>query len=109
MQHVRDKKLSLYVQKRLNMEKLDTIKELISRGETELAIKELDLFLQTSAEHRDQAYYLCGNAWRKQGNWQQALNNYRRAMDIKPDSPAKNAYAMVMDILNFYNKDMYNQ
>ena len=39
MQHVRDKKLSLYVQKRLNMEKLDTIKELISRGETELAIK----------------------------------------------------------------------
>ena len=112
------------------MEKLDTIKELISRGETELAIKELDLFLQTSAisrgetelaikeldlflqtsaEHRDQAYYLCGNAWRKQGNWQQALNNYRRAMDINPDSPAKNAYAMVMDILNFYNKDMYNQ
>lgn len=95
--------------KRLNMEKLDTIKELISQGETELAIKELDLFLQTSAEHRDQAYYLCGNAWRKQGNWQQALNNYRRAMDINPDSPAKNAYAMVMDILNFYNKDMYNQ
>lgn len=30
-------------------------------------------------------------------------------MDINPDSPAKNAYAMVMDILNFYNKDMYNQ
>ena len=59
------------------MEKLDTIKELISRGETELAIKELDLFLQTSTEHLDQAYYLCGNAWRKQANWQQALNNYQ--------------------------------
>lgn len=91
------------------MEKLDTIKELIYKGEAELAIKELDLFIQTSTEHLDQAYYLCGNAWRKQGNWQQALNNYRRAIDINPESPAQNAYAMVIDILNFYNKDMYNQ
>ena len=31
------------------MEKLDTIKELISLGETELAIIELDLFLKNSA------------------------------------------------------------
>ena len=50
-----------------------------------------------------------GNAYRKQGNWQQALNNYQYAIDLNPESPAQHAYQMAMDILNFYNKDMYNQ
>lgn len=91
------------------MEKLDLVKEYISQGKVEEACQELDVFLQTSETNLDEAYYLYGNARRKQGNWQQALNNYRCAMDINPDSPARHAYAMVMDILNFYNKDMYNQ
>lgn len=91
------------------MEKLDLVKEYISQGKVEEACQELDVFLQTSETNLDEAYYLYGNARRKQGNWQQALNNYCRAMDINPDSPARHAYAMVMDILNFYNKDMYNQ
>ena len=30
-------------------------------------------------------------------------------MEINPDSPAKNAYSIANDILDFYNKDMYNQ
>jgi tetratricopeptide (TPR) repeat protein len=51
---------------------------------------------------------LC-RAYRKQGNWQQALNNYQYAIDLNPESPAQHAYQMAMDILNFYNKDMYNQ
>ncbi|WP_297272708.1 tetratricopeptide repeat protein [uncultured Bacteroides sp.] len=91
------------------MKELDIIKEHISQGKIEEACRKLDIFLQTASDGLDEAYYLYGNAWRKQGNWQQALNNYRRAMDLNPNSPAKNAYAMVMDILNFYNKDMYNQ
>ncbi|WP_298113535.1 tetratricopeptide repeat protein [uncultured Bacteroides sp.] len=91
------------------MKELNIIREYISQGKVEEACRELDIFLQTSSTDLDEAYYLYGNAWRKQGNWQQALNNYQRAMDLNPDSPARNAYAMVMDILNFYNKDMYNQ
>lgn len=91
------------------MERLNIIREYISQGEVEKACHELDIYLQTSDTGKDEAYYLYGNARRKQGNWQQALNNYRRAMDINPDSPARHAYQMVMDILNFYNKDMYNQ
>ena len=55
------------------------------------------------------AYYLLGNAFRKQGDWQGALNNYQEAIDINPDSPAAEARNMVIDILNFYNKDMFNQ
>ena len=38
-----------------------------------------------------------------------ALNNYLEAMERNPESPAAHAYQMTMDILNFYNKDMYNQ
>ena len=45
----------------------------------------------------------------QQPNWQQALNNYQYAIDLNPDSPARQARNMVMDILNFFHKDMYNQ
>ena len=40
---------------------------------------------------------------------QGALNNYQEAIALDPESPAADARKMVMDILNFYNKDMFNQ
>lgn len=91
------------------MERLTILKELIKQGDVEQAIRRLDELLQTDIPDKDRAYYLLGNAYRKQGNWQQALNNYRHAIDLNPESPARQARQMVMDILNFYNKDMYNQ
>lgn len=57
------------------------------------------------AEH---LFYLLGNAHRKRGDWQQALNAYSEAVALNPDSPAASARHMVMDILNFYHKDFYN-
>lgn len=98
------------------MEQLDTIKELISQGEVEQAIDSLNSFLSVPAKggttddaNRAEAYYLYGNAYRKQGNWQQALNNYTKAIDLIPDSPASEARRALLDILEFFNKDMYNQ
>lgn len=91
------------------MEQLNTIKELINQGSVEGAIQRLDQMLQTDFPGKDEAYYLRGNAYRKLGNWQQALNNYRYAINLNPESPAQQAHQMVMDILNFFNKDMYNQ
>ena len=91
------------------MEQLNTIKELINQGNIEQAILQLDEILQTDFPEKDEAYYLRGNAYRKQSNWQQALNNYQYAIDLNPDSPARQASNMVMDILNFFHKDMYNQ
>lgn len=90
-------------------DKLNDIKQLINDGDTETAIGLLTDFITTNVEGIDIAYYLMGNAFRKQGNWQGALNSYHEAIQINPESPAADARAMVMDILNFYNKDMFNQ
>lgn len=53
-------------------------------------------------------YYELGNAHRRQGNWQEAINNYIEAVRIDPDSPAAEAKKMLDDILGFYHKDAYN-
>ena len=85
------------------------IQELIKEGKSEEAIRQLDNYIHTHPDCNDEPYYLLGNAYRKQGNWQMALNNYLEAMERNPESPAVYAHQMMMDILNFYNKDMYNQ
>lgn len=53
-------------------------------------------------------YYELGNSFRKQGNWQEAINNYIAAIELDPGSPAVEAKKMLDDILAYYCKDMYN-
>lgn len=55
-----------------------------------------------------QDYYEQGNAYRKQGNWQEAINSYLKAVELDPESPAAEAKRMLDDILNYYHKDSYN-
>ena len=90
------------------MEQLHTIQELIYQGEVDQAIAQLDKLLEEDFPGKDEAYYLRGNAYRKTGDWQQAMNNYQLAAELNPDSPAVQARLMLTDILDFYNKDMYN-
>lgn len=90
------------------MEPLNVIKDLINKGDVDEAIKEIDNFLSSSNAGKDEAYYLKGNAYRKQGNWQQALNCYQSAIELNPESPASQARDAIRNILDFYNKDMYN-
>lgn len=86
---------------------MNPIKQLIAEGKTGEAIRLLDQQL-AATPFADEAYFLKGNAYLKQGDVRQALNNYLRAMELNPESPAREAYRMQIDILNFYNKDMYN-
>ena len=90
-------------------ENLSNIRKLIQEGELTIAIEKLSAYIQSDVTDNDEPYYLLGNAYRKQGNWQLALNNYLEAIERNPESPAVQAHKMAMDILNFYNKDMYNQ
>ena len=90
------------------MEQLRDIRRLIHEGQVAEAIRSLDSLFDTDFPARGEAYYLRGNAYRKQADWQQALNDYQRAADLNPDSPAVSARRALLDILEFYNKDMYN-
>lgn len=91
------------------MNQLDNIQELLNSGKAREAIEATQTWMAQNSEPSDHAYYILGNAYRKLGDWQQALNNYLEAISINPQSPAKEAYTMAMDILNFYHKDMFNQ
>lgn len=84
-------------------------KELLDKGNAAEAIALLDRAIRDLSPPDDELYYLRGNAYRKSGNWQQALNNYLEAVSLNPESPAAEAHRMLMEILEFYNKDMYNQ
>ena len=53
-------------------------------------------------------YYQLGNEARKRGLWHEAINNYIKAAELDPDSPAVEAKRMLDDIMSFYCKDMYN-
>ena len=53
-------------------------------------------------------YYQQGNALRQQGLFHEAINCYIKAADLDPDSPAVEAKNMLLDILEFRCKDMYN-
>ena len=87
----------------------DRIQALLDSYEVDEAISLMDSYRAGGGPMDDTLYYLLGNAWRKKGNWQMAMNNYLEALNINPDSPAKQALNMANDILDFYNKDMYNQ
>ena len=87
---------------------METIKRLITDGKTDEAIRLLDEYIEKNASS-DEAYYLRGNAYRKKGDIRQDLNNYLTAMDLNPDSPALIAHNQLISIMNFYNKDMFNQ
>ena len=85
------------------------IRALLEDHRPDEAIASLEAWRAGGGEMDDTLFYLLGNAWRKKGNWQMAMNNYLEALNINPDSPAKQALNMANDILDFYNKDMYNQ
>lgn len=87
---------------------MEKIKQLIFDGKIDDAIRLLDEIIKDNPVS-DEAFYLRGNAYRKRSDWKHALDNYLSAMELNPDSPAHQAYRMVIDILDFYNKDMYNQ
>ena len=87
----------------------ERIRNLLSTERADEAIAELEAFRSAGGTLDDELFYLLGNAWRKKGNWQMAMNNYLEAVHLNPESPAQQALDIANEILDFYNKDMYNQ
>ena len=85
------------------------IAALLDAHKADEAIRLLEEYQADGGAMDDTLYYLLGNAWRKKGNWQMAMNNYLEAVHLNPESPAQQALDIANEILDFYNKDMYNQ
>ena len=88
------------------MKQLEQIDKMIQSGLIDNASEVLHSFISEKPD--DQAYYLLGNAYRKKGDFKNAMENYLEAIAINPDSPAVEAHQMLINILEFYHKDLYN-
>lgn len=80
---------------------------LLNQGKVEEAIQHIREKLDRTPED-DSLHYLMGNAYRRQSNWQMALEHYAEALELNPDSPARQAKAMLTDILNYRCKELLN-
>ncbi len=83
------------------------IKSLIEDNKNEEAIERLEDIIAKD-DKQEMAYYLLGNIYRKKQDWANAVNSYVKAIDINPESPAVQSKEMCIDVLKFYNTDMYN-
>lgn len=83
------------------------IKQLIKDGCTAQALEFLERHLNANPND-DEAWFLLGNAHRKQENWKDAMDAYTKATELNPDSPARNTYEQIVQILNFYDIQRYN-
>lgn len=83
------------------------IRKLIEANNIEGAISALNDYIVTNP-NSDEAYYLLGNMYRKSNDWRNAIKNYCEAIELNPDSPAKEAYEACIEVLNFYNTDLFN-
>lgn len=93
----------------IKKEDLDKARELLKADRPQQAIALLDALLEDGLdENKDEAYYLRGNAYRRSENWREAINNYTRAVELNPSSPALAMRSSCIEILNFFNKDMFN-
>lgn len=95
------------------IETINQIKEMLAKSQSQDVIERCDYIIEHSEGVEDkkylaQIYYLRGNAYRQLGDWGKAMSSYLEATDRDPNSPAKQAYAHSLEILDFYNHDLYN-
>lgn len=86
----------------------DYIKKLIDEGRLTDAL----LSISTAIEKYDDdatLFYLKGNAYMKMSDWPNALQCFLQSEKLDPTGKAAESRQMLEDILNFFNKDMYNQ
>ena len=85
----------------------ESIQALIDSGALDEALGLIDTMLQESPND-DALYYLKGKALMRMGEWKKATDAYLQAQALNPDGPAQEQLTMIKDIMDFYNKDMYN-
>ncbi len=88
---------------------LEEIKAGVAGGSisTERAIELLNEYIEANPD--DDAALTCrGMRYWSLNRRSEAINDYLAAVKANPESEARNALKVTYDILNFYNKDLYN-
>lgn len=88
-------------------EKYTILRNLTEQENYAEALKHADDFLKEDAKD-DMLWYLRGNIFKKQEQWKQAIDSYTEAISINPKNPATTMRRICIDILNFYDKTLYN-
>ena len=91
---------------------IQQIKDMLARSESRDVIAHCDYLIENNKDEDKKVigllYYLRGNAYRQLGDWGKAMSSYLEAAERDPEGPAKQAYAHALEILDFYNHDLYN-
>ena len=91
---------------------IQQIKDMLARSESRDVIAHCDNLIKNNQDADmklvAQLYYLRGNAYRQLGDWGKAMSSYLEASERDPEGPAKQAYQQALQILEFYNHDLYN-
>lgn len=91
---------------------IQQIKDMLARSKSRDVIAHCDYLIENNKDEDKkvigQLYYLRGNAYRQLGDWGKAMSSYLEAAEHDPEGPAKQAYAHALEILDFYNHDLYN-
>ncbi|MDR1681124.1 MAG: tetratricopeptide repeat protein [Prevotellaceae bacterium] len=56
----------------------------------------------------DEDYYQSGKAFGQQQQWGEAINAYKKALELNPQSRAAAALDYIYEILQFHNTDLMN-
>ena len=89
-----------------NKQLCSEVDKFIDEGRYDDALALLDGVLNDVAD--SDLFYRRGRLLWKLGRKTDAMSDYGRAVKIDPQSPAAAALDMAREVMNFYNKDMYN-
>ena len=87
---------------------INKIQEALQINELEEAQKWLDKG-RTQTDQNATLHFLQGKLFMKRSQWSKAISSFLRAEELEPEGPARECRLMLNDIMDFYNKDMYNQ
>lgn len=80
---------------------------LIQDGKLQEAVSLLEKHIADCPDD-DNAYYTLGRVYWQMDCRADAVNCYRKALDLNPQSPARYALEIANDVFDFFNPDMFN-
>ncbi len=89
------------------MSSREFLKTVMESRECDDAISDIKKYLVSNTGD-DVAYYYLGRLYWQSGKKAEAINCYRRAMDINPESPARHALTLADEVFSFFNPDLLN-